>query len=85
MGTILAWVSKPDTAKTGNVSISSSLPAGWTKCDGKQITDGPWAGRLTPDLNLRKVFLRGGSEEQELEYEEEFFGELFSEALKLRS
>jgi len=71
LGTIIAWVSQPDKTAKRNLSISGNLPAGWTKCDGSQITEGPWTGRLTPDLNLRKVFLRGGSDAQELEYEDD--------------
>ena len=71
MGTIIAWVSQPDKSASGNLSFFGTLPSGWTKCDGSRIAEGPWKGRLTPDLNLRKVFLRGGPDAQELEYEDD--------------
>ena len=66
LGTIIAWVSTPD--KVPN-PIPNRVPDGWTKCDGRLIAEGPWIGRLTPDLNNRNVFLRGGLESQSLEYE----------------
>ena len=73
LGTIIAWVSQPDKIKKGNSSYSDSLPlpTGWTRCDGVLIEEGPWQGRITPDLNHRHVFLRGGIDAEELEYEDD--------------
>ena len=71
LGTIIAWVSEPDKFRKGNNSISTPLPTGWTRCDGIRIEEGPWEGRITPDLNHRNVFLRGGIDSQELEYEDD--------------
>merc|ERR1712150_149662 len=61
----------PDKQYSGNASLSGIIPTGWTKCDGGRIMEVQWEGRLTPDLNLRNVFLRGGQDGQELEYEED--------------
>ena len=69
IGTIIAWVSQPVKIQKGNASITDTLPSGWTQCDGRQITEGPWVGRTTPDLNNGNLFLRGGTEVQMLEYE----------------
>ena len=48
------------------------LPAGWQRCDGSTIEHpSPWAGRLTPDLNNEKRFLRGGHDNEQLSLEED--------------
>jgi len=36
------------------------LPPGWQRCDGSEITSGPFKGAATPDLNNAGLFLRGG-------------------------
>ena len=48
------------------------LPAGWQRCDGSTIEHpSPWAGKLTPDLNNERRFLRGGQDEEQLTLEED--------------
>ena len=48
------------------------LPAGWQRCDGTVIGHpSPWAGKLTPDLNNEKRFLRGGHDSEQLTLEED--------------
>ena len=48
------------------------LPPGWQRCDGSTIEHpSPWAGRLTPDLNNEKRFLRGGHDNEQLTLEED--------------
>ena len=66
VGTILSWIPKIDKS-TGEVV---DLPPGWQNCDGSDITEGPWTGGKTPDLNGRGLFLRGGDEDNVLETEE---------------
>ena len=46
------------------------LPRGWMFCNGSDITEGPWKGGKTPDLNSIGAFLRGGSEDLVLEVED---------------
>ena len=67
IGTILAWV--PKVAQTS--SNVMSIPDGWMPCDGSSITQGPWMGGTTPNLNSIGASLRGGSEEQVLEIEDD--------------
>ena len=55
IGTILAWVPKPEKISSKAVSI----PDGWMPCDGSLITQGQWKGGKTPDLNSVGAFLRG--------------------------
>ena len=66
VGTILAWVPKPEAASESSVS----LPEGWLFCNGSLITEGPWTGGRTPDLNSIGAFLRGAPEDLVLEVEE---------------
>ena len=66
IGTILAWVPKPE--KTSSKAVS--IPEGWMPCDGSPITQGPWKGGRTPDLNSIGGFLRGGPEDLVLEMED---------------
>ena len=66
VGTILAWVPKPE--KSSGVTVF--LPEGWQYCDGSLITQGPWAGGKTPDLNFIGAFLRGGTEDSVLDIED---------------
>jgi len=65
IGTILPWVPK--------INILSKkllhLPPGWLYCNGSDITEGPWTGGKTPDLNGPGLFLRGGDEDSVLETE----------------
>jgi len=66
IGTILSWVGKP----TENIDVLSSIPDGWVLCNGSPISKGLWTGGKTPDLNGGH-FLRGGSEEEILMFEED--------------
>ena len=66
IGTILAWVPKPENTSANVLSI----PEGWMPCDGSLIIDGPWEGERTPDLNSIGAFLRGGPEDLVLEMED---------------
>merc|ERR1719270_265655 len=66
IGTILAWTPKPEKTSTNMVD----LPRGWMFCNGSDITEGPWKGGKTPDLNSIGAFLRGGSEDLVLEMED---------------
>ena len=66
LGTILAWVPKPEASQT-----AETLPEGWLPCDGSTITKGPWTGGKTPDLNSIGAFLRGGSDDKVLEVEDD--------------
>ena len=48
------------------------LPVGWQRCDGTVIGHpSPWAGKLTPDLNNEKRFLRGGHDSEQLNLEDD--------------
>ena len=51
-------------------SKALELPEGWLPCNGSNITQSPWEGQKTPELNLRGHFLRGGEEAEVLEEEE---------------
>ena len=66
LGTILAWVPKPETSLA-----AEALPDGWLPCDGSTIIKGPWTGGKTPDLNSIGAFLRGGSDDKVLELEDD--------------
>merc|ERR1712126_461024 len=70
LGTIIAWVPKPEREETGKLSVSSVIPDGWQRCDGTIINDGPWEGSLTPNLNGEHYFLRGGSDTEYLEVQD---------------
>merc|ERR1712198_462139 len=70
LGTIIAWVPKPERDETGKLSVSSVIPDGWQRCDGTIINDGPWEGSLTPNLNGEHYFLRGGSDTEYLEVQD---------------
>ena len=65
LGTIVAWL--PRNSKT---ATKNSPPDGWLPCDGRKIFKGPWSGGKTPKLNDGR-FLRGGSEDNALEMEED--------------
>merc|ERR1739838_85051 len=65
IGTILAWVPKPQVGAN-----PVDLPNGWLLCDGSSITQGPWAGGKTPNLNSIGAFLRGGNNGHVLEIEQ---------------
>jgi len=67
VGSIIAWVTKP----TKYTSELASLPDGWVRCNGDIIPKPSiWAGKLTPDLNGEKRFLRGSSDRDVLTLEE---------------
>ena len=67
VGTITAWT--PKITMYSNVNID--LPDGWLPCDGQSIENGPWAGRVTPDLNTNGHFLRGGLKNSVMKFEED--------------
>ena len=67
IGTILAWVPKPEKTSSKAVSITD----GWMPCDGSLITQGQWKGGRTPDRNTIGAFLRGGTEDLVLEMEDD--------------
>ena len=67
LGTITAWT--PKNAVDSNENID--LPDGWLPCDGHSIENGPWAGGTTPNLNTNGHFLRGGLEDNVMEFEED--------------
>jgi len=68
LGTIISWVTKV----SGYQGETVDLPPGWQRCDGSTIEHpSPWAGRLTPDLNNQKRFLRGGHDTEQLALEED--------------
>ena len=60
------------TKVSGYEGETIDLPAGWQRCDGSTIEHpSPWAGKLTPDLNNEKRFLRGGHDNEQLTMEED--------------
>jgi len=68
VGSIIAWVTKP----TKYTSELASLPDGWVRCNGDIIPrPSIWAGKLAPDLNGEKRFLRGNSDRYVLTLEED--------------
>ena len=42
--------------------MNATIPSGWQRCDGSNITEGPFAGLNTPNLNGERYFLRGGDD-----------------------
>ena len=69
IGTILTWVPEVDH----NGGEFASLPDGWIRCDGSMIPSANgsiWAGKMVPDLNGERRFLRGGSDNDVLTMEE---------------
>merc|ERR1719391_1437396 len=70
IGTISAWVTKPSKETREDKMVS--LPDGWVRCDGSTIPEpSVWAGQLTPNLNGEKRFLRGASDSDVLNLEED--------------
>ena len=68
IGSIVAWVIKPNK----DAKNATDLPEGWIRCDGTTIPQPSiWAGSLTPDLNGKKRFLRGGSDAEYLDTEDD--------------
>ena len=67
LGTILAWVPKPNK----NSAIKKNIPDCWVECDGGTILKGIWEGQTTPDLNNAQRFLRGGPQANVLETQED--------------
>ena len=67
LGTITAWI--PKHAKDASVALD--LPDGWLPCDGRAIENGPWSDGMTPNLNANGHFLRGGNENNAMEFEED--------------
>ena len=51
-GTIVAWV---------QVGDDDEPPNKWVICDGRKIDQGPWEGKMTP--NLTGAFLIGGKQQ----------------------
>ena len=69
IGTILAWVLRVDNDTSAE---TVDLPDGWMVCDGSVIPDGSiWSGKLVPDLNGKRRFLRGGSDDMVLTLEDD--------------
>jgi len=67
VGTITAWVTKVSDADD-----TVDLPEGWLRCDGATIPHPSiWAGKVTPDLNHGRRFLRGGVDADQLKMEED--------------
>merc|ERR1719391_1865690 len=67
VGSITAWVSKPSPD-----GVEAPLPEGWLKCDGSPIpAPSMWEGKVTPNLNGERRFLRGGSDSDMLKLEED--------------
>ena len=62
----MAWVPHPEASLA-----SEDLPDGWLPCNGSTITNGPWIGGKTPDLNSIGAFLRGGTDDKVLEVEQD--------------
>ena len=67
LGTITSWT--PKDAMDSEDKLD--LPDGWLPCDVRSIENGLWAGRVTPDLNTNGHFLRGGQENNAMEFEED--------------
>ena len=63
----MPWVPKPDNNTTNPVQI----PQCWVECDGRPITEGIWEGLVTPDLNNAQRFLRGGTQANVLEEQDD--------------
>jgi hypothetical protein len=66
IGSVIAW----HKALVDN--SNSHLPRGWMECNGQQIDKGPLKGKVLPNLNAEKRFLRGSntsgvSEEDQLQ------------------
>ena len=67
LGSITAWVTKPSSD-----GLEASLPDGWQRCDGSLISaPSIWEGKVTPNLNGERRFLRGGSDADMLKLEED--------------
>merc|ERR550517_519711 len=67
LGSITAWVTRPSSG-----GREASLPDGWQKCDGSIISaPSIWEGKVTPNLNGERRFLRGGSDADMLKLEED--------------
>ena len=67
LGSITAWVTKPSSD-----GLEASLPDGWQRCDGSLISaPSIWEGKITPNLNSERRFLRGGSDADMLKLEED--------------
>merc|ERR1719369_461982 len=67
IGTIMAWTPIPNPDSTDPVP----LPPGWVVCDGELITEGPWKGQRTPNINGEERFLRGGQFEHAMTTQED--------------
>lgn len=69
IGSIVAWHKHPGAHERADPSkaepISDKPPEGWQECDGTPLPkDSPlrrWGATTTPDLNGRRLFLRGDS------------------------
>ena len=67
VGSIIAWIMRID----GNGGNVTQIPPGWIRCDGVIITEGLWEGKLAPDLNGDRRFLRGGGDADVLTFEDD--------------
>ena len=68
VGSIIAWIVRVDNEYGGEVA---SIPAGWVRCDGGTIMEGIWEGKVVPDLNGDRRFLRGGGDADILVFEDD--------------
>ena len=66
LGTIAAWI-----PKNNETSGIQDLPDGWLPCNGANINKGPWTGGKTPYLNTEGRFLRGGTESDVLQMQDD--------------
>jgi len=66
-GSIMAWTPRP----TLGLDTGLGLPNNWVPCDGRVITEGPWKGHRTPNINGEKRFLRGGTQQEVLQTQED--------------
>jgi len=57
IGSIISWIVRADHDADTEIA---HLPEGWQRCDGSLIETGIWEGKLTPNLNGERRFLRGG-------------------------
>jgi len=57
VGAIIPWIPSPFPGE-----MDATIPSGWQRCDGSNITEGPFVGLSTPDLNGERYFLRGGDD-----------------------
>merc|ERR1719189_1438124 len=60
VGSIIPWIPSPSPGESN--TTAAAIPSGWQRCDGSEITEGPFFGLTTPNLNGERYFLRGGDD-----------------------